>query len=104
RRLPATSVPAAVGQAVRGSAAAGVEVARKLDSVPLLGSVRTAYVHGMDVMLWACGGIALTSALLALAFLPRTASLGRADPAEASLPVAVTGPDEENREDERHAR
>jgi MFS transporter, DHA2 family, multidrug resistance protein len=103
-RLGLTGVPAAVSQAVRGSAAAGVEVARKLDSVPLLDSVRTAYVHGMDVMLWACGGIALTSALLALAFLPRKASPGLADPAEASLPVAAAGPGEENWEDERHAR
>jgi len=103
-RLGLTGVPAAVSQAARGSAAAGVEVARKLDSVPLLDSVRTAYVHGMDVMLWACGGIALTSALLALAFLPRKASPGRADLAEAGLPVAAAGPGEENREDERHAR
>jgi EmrB/QacA subfamily drug resistance transporter len=103
-RLGLTSVPTAVSQAVRASAAAGVEVARKLDSVPLLDSVRTAYVHGMDVMLWACGGIALTSALLALAFLPRQASPGPADPAEASPPVAAAGPGGENREDERHAR
>ncbi len=97
-------MPAAVSQAVRGSAAAGVEVARKLDSAPLLDSVRAAFVHGMDVMLWACGGIALTSALLALAFLPRKASPGPVDPTEASLPVAAAGPGEENREDERPVR
>jgi DHA2 family multidrug resistance protein-like MFS transporter len=103
-RLGLTGVPTAVSQAVSGSAAAGVEVARKLDSVPLLDSVRTAFVHGMDVMLWACGGIALTSALLALAFLPRKPGPAPVDPAEASLPVAVPGPGEENREDERHAR
>ena len=61
----------------------------------------------MDVMLWACGGIALTSALLALAFLPRKAGPAPADVAdlaEASLPVAAAGPGGENREDERHAR
>jgi len=102
-RLGLNGVPAAVSQAVRGSVAAGVEVARKLDSVPLLDSVRTAYVHGMDVMLWACGGIALTSALLALAFLPRKAAVP-VDPAQASLPVAAAAPGEENREDGRHAR
>jgi hypothetical protein len=102
-RLGLTGVPAAASQAVRGSAAAGVAVARKLDSVPLLDSVRTAYVHGMDVMLWVCGGIALTSALLALAFLPRKAAVP-VDPAQASLPVAAAGPGEENREDGRHAR
>jgi DHA2 family multidrug resistance protein-like MFS transporter len=103
-RLELNGLPAAVSQAVRGSVAAGVEVARKLDSVALLDSVRAAFVHGMDVMLWVCGGIALTSALLALAFLPRKAGPAPVDPAEASLPVAVAGPGEENREDGRHAR
>ena len=33
-------------------------------------TVRTAFVHAMDVMLWVCGGIALAAAVLALAFLP----------------------------------
>jgi MFS transporter, DHA2 family, multidrug resistance protein len=50
--------------------AGGVQVARELGSAPLLDSVRAAFVHGMDLMLWACGAIALLSALLALVFLP----------------------------------
>jgi len=33
--------------------------------------VQTAFVHGLDTMLWVCGGIALASAILALIFLPR---------------------------------
>ena len=44
------------------------------------GEVRTAFVHGMDIMLWTCGGIALAAALLGVAFLPggpRLASLLR---------------------------
>jgi MFS family permease len=32
--------------------------------------LRSAFIHGMDIMLWTCGGIAVVSALLALAFLP----------------------------------
>jgi len=62
--------PAAVATA-RGSVVGGVAVARKLGSAPLLAEVRTAFIHGMDLMLWTCGGIAVASALLALAFLPR---------------------------------
>src|ERR1017187_8299086 len=101
-RLGLTGVPTAVSQAVRGSAAAGIEVARKLDSVPLLDSVRIAFVHGMDVMLWACGGIALTGALLALAFLPSKASPAARD---ESGPVAAAGVDNgQNREHERDAQ
>jgi len=71
---------------VRGSVAGGVDVAAKLGSVPLLDQVRTAFIHGMDLMLWTCGGIALASALLALAFLPhRTGSA--AEPEQAAQPA-----------------
>jgi hypothetical protein len=31
--------------------------------------VRSAFVDGMDIMLWTCGGIALGCALLAVIFL-----------------------------------
>ncbi|MFI5067932.1 MAG: hypothetical protein ACHP9Z_28675, partial [Streptosporangiales bacterium] len=36
----------------------------------MLAMTRTAYVHGMDVMLAVCAVIAIGSAVLALAFLP----------------------------------
>ena len=49
---------------------AGIEAAGKLGSPQLLDAVRTAYVHGLDLMLWVCAGIAAACALLALAFLP----------------------------------
>jgi DHA2 family multidrug resistance protein-like MFS transporter len=67
-------LPAALATAAKGSVAAGVGVAQAVHSAALLASVRVAFVHGMDIMLWACGGIALTSAILALLFLPRRAS------------------------------
>jgi MFS transporter, DHA2 family, multidrug resistance protein len=70
-RLHLGGMPPAAAASVRSSIAGGVAVAQKLGSVPLLAEVRTAFIHGMDLMLWTCGGIAVVSALLALAFLPR---------------------------------
>ena len=66
-------LPSAPADAVRSSVAGGVAVAEKLGSTALLDMVRSAFIHGMDIMLWTCGGIAVASALLALAFLPRRA-------------------------------
>jgi DHA2 family multidrug resistance protein-like MFS transporter len=70
-RLNLAGLPASAAAAVRSSVSGGVGVAQKLASTSLLHDVRSAYVHGMDIMLWACGGIALASAILALIFLPR---------------------------------
>jgi hypothetical protein len=41
----------------------------KTGSASLLASVRSAFVDGMDIMLWTCGGIAVFCALLAVVFL-----------------------------------
>jgi hypothetical protein len=65
--------------------AGGVAVARQAGSVLLLDSVRTAFIHAMDAMLWSCGGIAIAGALLAFKFLPRRPA-GPADSASISLP------------------
>ncbi len=73
-RLSLGGLPATAASAVKGSVAGGVSVARSVHSATLLDNVRTAFVHGMDIMLWACGGIALASAILALLFLPRGTS------------------------------
>ncbi len=70
-RLDVAGLPAPVAGAVRDSVAAGVAVAHQLGSQALLLSVRTAFVHGMDLLLLVCGGIALVGVLLTLAFLPR---------------------------------
>ena len=43
-----------------------------------LRSVQSAFVAGMDAMLWVCGGIAVVGLVLALRFLPRRAAA--ADP------------------------
>ena len=59
----------------------------ELGSAPLLASARNAFVHGMDTMLWVCGGIALASAILALVFLPHRAGAGRPTPSRSRRPV-----------------
>jgi MFS transporter, DHA2 family, multidrug resistance protein len=92
-RLNLTGLPTAAAGAVRSSVAGGVEVAHKLNSLALLDNVRHAFIHGMDIMLWACGGIALVSAVLALIFLPRqnTASSEPAGAGETSAERAGLG-------------
>jgi DHA2 family multidrug resistance protein-like MFS transporter len=69
--LALTGLPAAAAAQAKSSVVAGVGVAHAAGSATLLGSVRTAFVQGMDTMLWVCGGIALVSAVLAVLFLPR---------------------------------
>ncbi len=81
-RLDLAGLPPAAASAVRSGVAGGVEAARAVDSTPLLQSVDTAFVHGLDVMLWCCAGIALAAALLALAFLPRRAGAPGKPPAD----------------------
>src|SRR5215468_316969 len=70
------ALPESVASAVRSSVVGGVAVAKQLGSPALLDEVRSAFIHGMDLMLWTCGGIAVVSALLALAFLPRRSGQG----------------------------
>ena len=79
-------LPATVASAAQSSVVEGVAVAHKIGSTALLDSARYAFVQGLDVMLWVCGGIALASAILALIFLPR-----RTDPAGVAGPG--TAPD-----------
>jgi MFS transporter, DHA2 family, multidrug resistance protein len=75
-------LPAAAADAVRSGVSGGVAVAHATGSSALLDMVRSAFIHGMDIMLWTCGGIAVASALLALLFLPRHA--GPAEPADSA--------------------
>jgi MFS transporter, DHA2 family, multidrug resistance protein len=65
----AAALPGQAAAAVRSSVGSGVSVAGKLGSSSLLDTVRSAFVHGMDLMLWTCGGIAVGCALLAVIFL-----------------------------------
>jgi MFS transporter, DHA2 family, multidrug resistance protein len=84
--LNVAGLPAAAAAAAKSSVVAGVQVAHELGSASLLDEVRTAFVHGLDTMLWVCGGIAVVSAILALIFLPRRAY--GAPAADAAAPPA----------------
>jgi hypothetical protein len=83
-RLDLAGLPAPAASAVRSSVFAGLAVARTTGSAALLDSVRSAFVHGIDAMLWVSAGLAVTGIVLALAFLPWRAAR---DPE----PVAATG-------------
>jgi MFS transporter, DHA2 family, multidrug resistance protein len=89
-RVNVGGFPAQVADAVKSSVGVGILAAHKLRSPALLGSVRSAYVHGLDVMLWTCAGIAVASALVALIFLPRASSPAAEDAtgATGAPPVA----------------
>ncbi len=83
------SLPARAAASVHSGVGAGAAVARQLGSATLLDDVRSAFVHGMDLMLWTCGGIAVACAILALLFLPRrTETAESADSADSAAPVA----------------
>ena len=88
-RLHLTGLPAAVAGAARSSVSGGVAVAHAIHSAALLDSVRTSFVSGLDTMLWACAGIAIASAALALAFLPRRS--GPAGPTAGAAEVVPAG-------------
>src|ERR1700761_1612780 len=88
----AAHLPAQAGAAGGASGGVGLAVADKLGSSSLVDTIRTAFVHGMDLMLWTCGGIAVGCAILAAAVLPRrTQAQGdgevTADSVPGSLPV-----------------
>jgi EmrB/QacA subfamily drug resistance transporter len=69
-QVDVSGLPSAAAQAVQGSAASGVAVATKLGDAGLLGSVRSAFTHGMDSSMAVAAMIALLGAVLALIFLP----------------------------------
>jgi EmrB/QacA subfamily drug resistance transporter len=80
----AAGLPAQAAAAVRSSVGAGVAAAGKLGSSSLLDTVRSSFVHGMDLMLWTCGGIAVGCALLAVTFLQSRPGDGRASDTSGS--------------------
>jgi DHA2 family multidrug resistance protein-like MFS transporter len=70
-RLDLSGLPASAAAAVRRSVFGGVAVAHHSGSAALLASVRSAFVHGMDLALVVSAGIAVAGAVLTLCFLPR---------------------------------
>ncbi len=100
--LHLAGLPAAATGAITKSVAGGVATAQAAGSHQLLDIVRLAYVHGLDVMLWVCSGIAIVSALLALAFLPgrpatQAGQAAVADDATDAPSAAATPPLDQSR-------
>jgi len=91
--LSLAGLPASAAAAAKSSVVGGVGVAHALGSAALLDEVRTAFVHGLDTMMWVCGGIAIGCAILALIFLPR-----RADGAVPGAEPGEIGADREHLE------
>jgi DHA2 family multidrug resistance protein-like MFS transporter len=89
--LGLAGLPSHAADAVRSSVFAGLAVAHRLGSAPLLDSVRSAFAHGIDAMLWVSAGLAVTGIAAALAFLPWHATAGPG-------PVAATEPGREGAE------
>src|SRR6266576_4331562 len=88
-QLPLAGLPAATAGAVRSSVFAGITVARRIGSPVLLESVRSAFVHGIGLMLWVSAGLAVVAVILALLFLPWRATA--AAPGPAATGEAVEG-------------
>jgi Na+/melibiose symporter-like transporter len=90
-QLHLAGLPAAVAHVVKESLFGGLAVAMQLGSAPLLESVRTAFVQGMDVSLVVAAGIAAAGLVLTLAFLPGRApsKAGGTEPVEESPAHAV---------------
>jgi MFS transporter, DHA2 family, multidrug resistance protein len=91
-RLDLTGLPDQAAGAVRESVYAGVEVADRLGSPELLLDVRSAFVDGLDRMLWVSAGVAVLGVLLTLLFLPARAprvAARAADAAESDHEVRV---------------
>lgn len=70
-RLDLGGLPLDAANGARNNVFTAIAVARKLKSTTLLNSVRAAFMHGMDLMLLVCGGIAIAGLGLAIAFLPK---------------------------------
>jgi MFS transporter, DHA2 family, multidrug resistance protein len=96
--LSVDGLPAAAAASAKTSVVAGVGVAHELGLTSLLDSARTAFVQGLDTMLWVCGGIALASAILALIFLPRRPEGLTGAPRDGAVSAAVSSSGEDGAE------
>ncbi|NJC72836.1 DHA2 family efflux MFS transporter permease subunit [Planosporangium thailandense] len=73
-RVVVAGLPRQAADAVTGSVAGAVAVAGRLHDTVLEASARAAYVRAMDLVLVACGSVALLGAVLAAVFLPARAT------------------------------
>ena len=76
-RVRTDGLPAQAAHTARDSVSGADEVARQLHDTGLANSAHEAFVHGMNLVLTACGSISLLAAVLALLFLPGRATCSR---------------------------
>jgi MFS family permease len=73
-RLRTDGLPASAAGTARDSVSGAGEVARSLHDAGLAANAHEAFVHGMDLVLMACGVLSLLTAVLAAVYLPRRPS------------------------------
>jgi DHA2 family multidrug resistance protein-like MFS transporter len=76
-QLNVDGLPSAAADSAKKSVFAALQVAQKLGSKLLAESAQISFSHGMDLMLWVCGGAAIVGVILSLYFLPHRAAVGR---------------------------
>ena len=74
-------LPASVADTARDSVLAAVDIADRLGLAPLVQAARSAYVSGMDRMLWVAAALSVAGAVLAAAAMAGQG--GRLEPEEA---------------------
>ncbi|MFG2128577.1 MFS transporter [Streptomyces sp. NPDC048751] len=76
-RLHTDGLPGTAAHAARDSVSGADAVAAQLHDTGLATSAHEAFVHGMDLVLTACGTIALLAAVLAAVFMPGRSTCSR---------------------------
>ncbi|PWV99756.1 EmrB/QacA subfamily drug resistance transporter [Paenibacillus cellulosilyticus] len=71
RNVDVSALPDATAEAVHHNVSSGVIAASELNDASLLKSVHEAFVSGLDVMMFVCGGIAIVGVALTVLFWPR---------------------------------
>ncbi|MEU9292022.1 MFS transporter [Streptomyces sp. NPDC048275] len=97
-RLSTDGLPAQAADAARDSVSGADEVARQLQDTGLAVSAHEAFIHGMNLVLTACGVISLIAAVLAARYLPSRSTTSRTSSkssttSSASPKVAPTAPE-----------
>jgi MFS transporter, DHA2 family, multidrug resistance protein len=77
--LDLAGLPPAVAGTVQESVVAGIAIAERAGSAALGASVRSAFVTGVDAMLWVSCGLAAVCVVLAVVLRPRRRSAGPAE-------------------------
>ncbi|MDF9814943.1 MFS transporter [Streptomyces sp. SPB162] len=90
-RLSVAGVPAAAADAARDSVTGADAVAASTHDAALLASAHHAFLHGMSLVLVACGAIAILGAVLAAVHLPGRSKEARPEGSAASEVAAPAG-------------